>query len=30
MNQDQVRQLTEAIEAVRGREIENVYFVACG
>lgn len=30
MNQDQVKQLNEAIEAVRGHEIENVYFVACG
>lgn len=30
MNQDQIKQLNEAVEAVRGREIENVYFVACG
>lgn len=30
MNQDQVKQLNEALEAVKGREIENVYFVACG
>ena len=30
MNQDQVKQLNEAIEAVKGHEIENIYFVACG
>ena len=30
MNQDQVKQLNEALEAVKGHEIENVYFVACG
>ena len=30
MNEAQSRELNAAIEAVRGREIENVYFVACG
>ena len=30
MNQDQIKQLNEAVEAVKTRKIENVYFVACG
>ena len=30
MNQNQIRELNEAIDAVRGRRIENVYCVACG
>lgn len=30
MNQEQVMQLNAAVEAVKAREIENVYFVACG
>ncbi|MDO4356571.1 MAG: SIS domain-containing protein [Clostridia bacterium] len=30
MNQDQIQQLNDALEAVRARRIENVYFVACG
>lgn len=30
MNQQQVKQLNDALEAVKGHEIANVYFVACG
>ena len=30
MNQNQVRELNAAIEAVKGYPVENVYFVACG
>jgi fructoselysine 6-phosphate deglycase len=30
MNEAQIRELNTAIDAVKGREIENVYFVACG
>ena len=30
MNQDQIKQLNEAVEAVKSRKIDNVYFVACG
>ena len=30
MNQNQVRELNAAIEAVKDYPVENVYFVACG
>ncbi|MDO4483813.1 MAG: SIS domain-containing protein [Clostridia bacterium] len=30
MNLDQVKELNASIEAVKGREIDNIYFVACG